>query len=344
MHDCVIVPGLGGFIANYAPAKINAKNIFSPPSKHIAFNINLKNNDGLLVSHIATKENISFALATKIVSEQVKNWHTLLNNAKKLNLQNIGCLYLNKDLNIQFDPAVEENLLLDSFGLIEFNSPAIKRDPLHKKIEKQFKDRPAIRQKSGGFKWKKVALTVLAVPLLVAMALLPYQKELFYNISVEYSTLNPFNKYESPQYQPRASDKAVEVFAGTVEDEEIIEIEAESQNLTEYQEYPFEPAFDEGTEAEIKPEVEITATPAEVLKTTAVENHQFFIIGGCFSIEENAENFIQELIAKGHPAKLVDKNKGLYRVSYGSYASKDEAKSALPAIKGESNGAWILKK
>ena len=48
-HDCVIIPGLGGFIANFEPARIIRKqHTIMPPSKKIAFNGKLKNNDGLL--------------------------------------------------------------------------------------------------------------------------------------------------------------------------------------------------------------------------------------------------------------------------------------------------------
>ncbi|NLA48282.1 MAG: hypothetical protein GX876_02335, partial [Bacteroidales bacterium] len=48
-HDCVIVPGFGGFVGNYAPARIDrATSTFYPPSKQISFNRNLRNNDGLL--------------------------------------------------------------------------------------------------------------------------------------------------------------------------------------------------------------------------------------------------------------------------------------------------------
>ena len=45
-HDCVIVPEFGGFVTNYASAKIHpVQHTFTPPSKNIVFNKNLKNND-----------------------------------------------------------------------------------------------------------------------------------------------------------------------------------------------------------------------------------------------------------------------------------------------------------
>ena len=50
-HDCVIVPGLGGFIANHADARYTGdeEHLFLPPYRTIGFNQQLQVNDGLLV-------------------------------------------------------------------------------------------------------------------------------------------------------------------------------------------------------------------------------------------------------------------------------------------------------
>ena len=61
IHDCVIFPNLGGFVAQYSPANLNStNNSFDPPQKQILFNKNLTNNDGLLVNAISQKHSISF--------------------------------------------------------------------------------------------------------------------------------------------------------------------------------------------------------------------------------------------------------------------------------------------
>lgn len=50
-NDCVIVPGLGGFVAHYTPAmRVAEENTFLPPTRIIGFNPQLKMNDGLLSS------------------------------------------------------------------------------------------------------------------------------------------------------------------------------------------------------------------------------------------------------------------------------------------------------
>ena len=42
LHDCVIFPNLGGFVAQYCPANFDEKkSVLSPPHKQILFNKNL---------------------------------------------------------------------------------------------------------------------------------------------------------------------------------------------------------------------------------------------------------------------------------------------------------------
>ncbi len=69
-HECVVVPGLGGFVSNYSPARIHpVQHLFQPPSKTILFNPELKNNDGLLAKFIAENEKTSFYDALAIINE-----------------------------------------------------------------------------------------------------------------------------------------------------------------------------------------------------------------------------------------------------------------------------------
>ena len=47
-NDCVIVPGLGGFVAHYTPAmRVAEENVFLPPTRIIGFNPQLKMNDAV---------------------------------------------------------------------------------------------------------------------------------------------------------------------------------------------------------------------------------------------------------------------------------------------------------
>ena len=56
-HDCVIIPDFGAILTHKVSAQIHeTTNTFYPPKKVLAFNEQLKQNDGLLANHIAKCE------------------------------------------------------------------------------------------------------------------------------------------------------------------------------------------------------------------------------------------------------------------------------------------------
>ena len=61
-NDCVVLPGLGGFIAKYKGATLNTSlHTVYPPQKTIGFNPQIKENDGLLVSALCALNNCTYA-------------------------------------------------------------------------------------------------------------------------------------------------------------------------------------------------------------------------------------------------------------------------------------------
>ena len=84
---------------------------------------------------------------------------------------------------------------------------------------------------------------------------------------------------------------------------------------------------------------------APAIETTAGMK-QFYVIGGCFLVEENAVKFRDEAIAKGYQANIIGKNdKGMEMVSLYTSAKHDDAKSQADLIKEKfEKGAWIFSK
>jgi hypothetical protein len=126
-YDCVIVPNFGGFITNRMSASYNTSTSnFLPPFKQIAFNNNLKENDGLLANYIASVETISFEDANKAIATAVNNWNVNLQN-KSLELEEVGVLSLNENQQIIFEPNTNVNYLAESFGLANVTTSEIER-------------------------------------------------------------------------------------------------------------------------------------------------------------------------------------------------------------------------
>lgn len=125
-YDCVMVPGFGGFVSNTVSSELNAENHqFTPPTKHVSFNVNLQQNDGLLTNHIATSLQISFDEATKIIAQEVLAWQNDIQKAPLL-LQNIGQFTLEED-QLVFEPIAKINYLTSSFGLSDVDANYVLR-------------------------------------------------------------------------------------------------------------------------------------------------------------------------------------------------------------------------
>ncbi len=121
-HDCVIVPGLGGFVANPVSAVFDEeKNMFFPPSKEIGFNSNLKHNDGLLISHIASSVGILYEKAGEFVAEFVSDITGKLKSGKVVSLGKVGELSAGTNGTLIFTPNKNENFDAGSFGLASFH-------------------------------------------------------------------------------------------------------------------------------------------------------------------------------------------------------------------------------
>jgi cell division septation protein DedD len=323
-HDCVIVPDLGGFVANYAPAKIHpTQHTFTPPSKNIVFNKNLKNNDGLLANFIATSENTNYQEALKYINHFVDLSYAQLKKGVKVNIDEVGVLFLDVERNIQFEPSTT-NYLLDVFGMSQFQSPAIKRDTVTKRIEKEFKDRGAIpiEKKRGNVK-RYVALAIVA-PLVFAMIWIPLKTDLLKNIN--YSNLNPFASKEFKNPIAPVNPKTTVVLSSTNNDTTVTKMAV----LT-----PVQPVTDVLVKAD---------TTAVANSTDANLNFKFHLVAGCFQIEDNAINFVRTLKQQNIDAAIIGQNnKGLYVVSCADFATRKEALNGLENLRKLKPNAWLYR-
>ncbi|NOY51587.1 MAG: SPOR domain-containing protein [Chlorobi bacterium] len=138
-YECVVIPGLGGFISSQTSATINkATHQFKPPFKDIHFNIHLNANDGLLVNYVARNEQIPYKQAKVRVDKFVLLCHNALTSGKRINFSNIGYIFRDVNKNIVFKQDNTINYNAESFGLTSFISPAIRRPSDEDKIKEAF--------------------------------------------------------------------------------------------------------------------------------------------------------------------------------------------------------------
>lgn len=104
-NDCVIVPGLGGFVAHYVPAKYDEEEaLFLPPMRTVGFNPQLTINDSLLAQSYASAYSISISEASERIGRVVKEIKTQLDNFGKYEIHHIGLLSVNSFGKMEFAP------------------------------------------------------------------------------------------------------------------------------------------------------------------------------------------------------------------------------------------------
>jgi hypothetical protein len=134
-YNCVVVPEFGAFLAQIRSAVLHRNTrTFDPPAKVISFNGQLTSNDGLLVSYMADAENSTYEKMLMAVREMSSQWKKELRDGKRLELANIGELWLNSSGKIQFQPDQKINYLTSSFGFTPLVAPKVTRETLKQEV------------------------------------------------------------------------------------------------------------------------------------------------------------------------------------------------------------------
>jgi hypothetical protein len=188
LHDCVIIPGFGGFVGNKKSAYIHpVSGIIYPPSKAFLFNKNLRQNDGLLATHIARMEGIELSKTTDLIEDFVKKIQSELEQRSAFKLQNVGTFTKGKEGNISFLQDKNHNYNLASFGM-QANHKA-------KKVERTISQDKEVIVKSIGQKDLGKTLRRAAAVLipLIGLSLIGItQEEDINKVYSQMANLNPF--------------------------------------------------------------------------------------------------------------------------------------------------------
>jgi cell division septation protein DedD len=315
-HDCVIVPGFGGFIGNYRPARINPVNhTFHPPSKSVLFNVSLKQNDGLLANRISQSENISFLESLRAITRMTESWNRILGEGQAVEIPVVGMIRRDDEGNLQFEQERDANFLADAYGLTAFVSPAIERDVQKQKSERKirrFIEAPVIERRiiPKAVRWA----AVLSLPVGLAAVMALTHTERVKNLAMNFSGL----VYSVTSEPKPSAPKPKRTFVAPMR----------------------------VTRALVKETPAIAPVhPAPVLSAQESEGN-FAVILGAFRVKENAENLVAKLRGMGYRAQIFDTTRGgLYRVTLQKYPTQQEALAQLSTIRSAGYpSAWLLKK
>jgi len=357
-HECVIIPGFGGFVCSYNPANIHpVQHLFNPPSKALLFNPELKTNDGLLANQISVSLKISYNQAIEIIGGFVNETLETINSGSQITLETIGVIYADQEGNLQFKQNPKSNFLKESYGLTSFISPKINRNSqkITHKPEPQFADR---KTKTNSKKQRILAnVAFIIVPVLLTFGYFYFNTEIFDSRFQNKTSLLPdlTNEITSEKTAlPSVSIAVAEEKTAVLKDdlkvinEKLVALENKpSQNLAT------EPAIIEKKieKTKVVPEnksiavAEKSVVPAQKLvQSVSSTGVKYYLIGGSFENVENADKLISRYSGKGYNPQIIGQaSNGYYRVSINDYLYKEDAMTELRRIRvSEIPGAWVL--
>lgn len=299
LHDCVIVPDLGGFVTNYRPSEMDlANNSFNPPVKEIIFTSKLNKNDGLLVNYISETEGVGYFEARQIISEFVDEIWSKLENGEKIEFHNLGSLQFDRNEKLIFETEVHENFLLDAYGMEGFQFPLIE----HKEItgtKRVFTNKEAVRPV---FSSRKVKALIVGIPILLALIFIPVSK---------------YSRNNNANLQVSSTASIPKNIMGTPAAAVAIDSVAVTKN----------PMVDSAKSIVAK------EMPANTQAVTIKSEGRYRVIGGCFKSEQNAEKFLEKLKGSGFKSVLKVLPNESFLVIVQSYSDKDEALVALKVLR-----------
>ena len=303
-HDCVVIPGFGGFIGNYSPARIDkATSTFYPPVKQISFNRNLNHNDGLLVGRISEFSKVNYGDARSIVEEYVSGIRKKLESGERVAFDNIGTFINNQEGNVQFEPDNNVNYHLDSYGLESFQFAPLEGYDVRKRIARHIDKDPVNRAPVRKVLWRAaVVLPLLALIVTVSL------KTDFFRSKIETTSLNPLVTAEFENNRKAIDEKSASL--------PVIPVENTAQ-----------------TEL-VVPGVKITPVEAE---------NNYCLVTGSFLSKVNAERQADMLKEDGFIPEIINGPNGFYRVSAMKCSDLKDAMGKRDSISKKYPDTWVKK-
>ena len=364
-NDCVIVPGLGGFVAHYAPAtRVEEENIFLPPTRIIGFNPQLKMNDGLLVQSYMSVYGTNFSDATKIVEREVDELIAALHEEGKVDLPNVG--EVRYTIYDTFDFAPYDNKIttpylygLDAFEMQELS--ALEKPQAEKDAFSLVPATTPKEKRTFAVRFNRAYLTNAAA--VAAVIILSF----FFSTPIEntevieenYATLLPDELFEKIEKQSLAitpivlkqntpARKTANKQTGT-QKKVVAPVAVREVKVAK------EPTVSTETKAKEQASHSVATTtdapkqnvqPAAAKPVVAAPKRPYHIIIASVGTEKDAEAMAAQLVAKGFSGAKAIVGDGKMRVSIESCGTEVEAYQALARIRENETykNAWVLKK
>jgi hypothetical protein len=373
-NDCVIVPGLGGFIAHYQPAHYEAaEHRFYPPVRNIGFNPQLIMNDGLLAQLYMQKHHTDFPDATYRIQHAVEALKDVLFDEGRVQIPGVGELCFNMRHAYEFHPMTEGQKSPALYGLGAFTL-----QPLSQKFRPEVFPAPGLAEEQGrqrrilsGRRWAShLAAAVVAVMLFFALSS-PVENTyvdngnyaslgtdgLFDAIrsqSLLANVLNPTpdqdKKVNQTTKQNNKTDKKKDKTSSSKKDktntskkQDTTPVKVGEEKVPAKNETPAKNGSAQNGSMQNDPTQNAQQHPAV---STSSSNSLYYLIVSSLATLADAQKELSNFVNKGFTNATIVEGNGRYRISLGGYSDMNTANSKLKELKKDNayQNAWLLRK
>ena len=363
-NDCVIVPGLGGFMAHNISARYEEReHLFLPPLRTLGFNPQLSINDSLLVQSYIEAYDISYPEAMQRIEDEVEELKQHLQNEGSYELNDIGTLALNDDGNYVFTPCEAGILTPALYGLssVEMSrlgaiQPKQQPQPVAVTTPEEAPEEPTAKivdidtetadtdaeyeeEEEGAdvvrikYSWIRNAVAVAAILIAIFILAIPTGKTDMMQRTI--SNINNGLLFGMMSEDTNTSK---------------IEIQKVIQGHKDTKARESENSLSPGTcsntdsiaKSDLVPPAEKSAQAPTHPQTTPQK--QYCIVLASYVSTRNANLFIERLQKQGYDqAEILERN-NIRRVIYGHYASENDASNDLRRFHSQSETAeaWLM--
>lgn len=361
-NDCVIIPGLGGFVAHYVEARYDDRdNSYLPPSRTLGFNAKLDMNDSLLAQSYVEAYDISYPEAVARIEAEVDDIRRALGKEGYYDFSDLGTLTVNPEGNYEFSPCESGILAPALYGLSSFE------------IEKTVSSQLAAEgiPAAGAAVSPEQETASPNAPARIPKADFPYGESKLAEemssshdddgrtISIKVSILRNFLAaacavvafflLASPINDREASNEVVSGFgAGLLYNLVPDNSGARQRQLIKPSDINRKaPSAKKDTTMAGKADAmagKPDAAGGKALPDTA--SGRYSIVLACRITKTNAEAYVRKLHAEGYAeARMLERENEYLKVVYGSYSDESSALRSLKSLRGnpEFEYAWVYK-
>ena len=329
-NDCVILPGLGGFMAHHVDARIDkSDNMFLPPLRALGFNPQLTMNDSLLVQSYIETYDVSYPEALRMVENDVDELRQHIDTEGEYELNGIGILSRNDEGKLLFEPCEAGVLTPEYYGLGGFQIPlssdiqdvdeatiaSVSQVPIKAKSEH---DVIVIKMS-----WLRNAVAVAAAIIAFLMIGTPVTNSTQQATATSQSSFIPVVQHSDNTGQAIVATDASSAVVGSVSDSDV------ATNIDE---------------TEVQAEGAQGSEALESVEQSTL-NAEFCIVMASHVSERNAIMYIEQLKSQGYnDTRMWVNSNHVRRVVYGSFDNEADAESTLQQLRSENRlfrDTWI---